>query len=113
MFSVTQRLEMISRPQKYISRDLFIEEEYLDNFTPVTIPTEYAAIQGMVVDYMTRYLLSNDKLSAFDISLKGANQIDYFYKNKTRLEYNHALSLINQITGLDDMSIFSACQIVG
>lgn len=54
MFSVTQRLEMISRPQKYISRDLFIEEEYLDNFTPVTIPTEYAAIQGMVVDYMTR-----------------------------------------------------------
>ncbi|MBO5174952.1 MAG: hypothetical protein J6B84_07420 [Eubacterium sp.] len=113
MFSVTQRLEMISRPQKYISHDLFIEEEYLDNFTPVTIPTEYAAIQGMVVDYMTRYMLSNDKLSAFDISLKGANQIDYFYKNKTRLEYNHALSLINQITGLDDMSIFSACQIVG
>ena len=54
MFSVTQRLETISRPQKYISRDLFIEEEYLDNFTPVTIPTEYAAIQGMVVDYMIR-----------------------------------------------------------
>lgn len=61
-------------------------------------------IVGMVVDYMFRFMTTNDVKNAFSISLSGARLIK---------EEDKAKALAKKIKGLDDESIKCACQLVG
>lgn len=58
----------------------------------------------MSVDYLTRFLLGNSVDNAFHISCLGASNIGML---------NKAIALKENITGLDDLSIISACKLVG
>ena len=58
----------------------------------------------MAVDYLTRFMNGESKNAAFQISLQGAAKVD---------DLNHAYKLLNNINGLDTVSIYNACQLVG
>ena len=79
MLSVKQRLKNISQPDGgYVPKNLFVEHQYR-NFTGITeIETAFSSIQGLTVDYLTRYMLSNDKLLAFGKALLSSYEIKDF-----------------------------------
>ncbi|MFW6222396.1 MAG: hypothetical protein ACOC3T_02165, partial [Bacteroidota bacterium] len=105
MASVTQRIKMIKQPRGgYINprrleeRQLKVEEELSskENIHP--------SLVGLAVDYLTRYQSGNSKNEAFKISLIGANILG---------ESAYAEKLLENVNGLDDQSIDSACKLVG
>lgn len=102
--TVTQRIKMVSQPYGgYINpRDMDVIE-YQSSFN--LNPEENVApnIVGTVVDYLTRFMLEKNAMRAFDISIKGANNVG---------EYNTAISTLINIRGLDDESICSAVKLV-
>lgn len=55
------------------------------------------------LDYLTRFMLPNDKLSAFIISNKGAKRVDETFEDNN--ETRNIMSLIEKVKGLDDNSI--------
>ena len=109
---MTQRVKTISQPRGgYVPRRLFCETQYNDNNEIREVEPAFSSMQGTVVDYLTRFFISHDKLSAFSISIEGAKCIDEVNENND--EYNHVSSLLEKVTGLDDTSIYNACKIVG
>lgn len=112
MLSVSQRLESVSQPYGgYVPKKLFAEHKYNDDRMISEIDAAFAPIQGMVVDYLTRFMFTHDKMAAFDISIRGAKKVDFVFENDD--EYKKALSFLQNINGLDDNSIYNACKIVG
>lgn len=115
MLSVTQRIETVSQPQGgFIPHDVIIQKQYEDFKEIIPIDNKdktLLAIQGTAVDYLTRYLLFADKPKAFHISILGAKKLDDAYENNNA--FIHISKLLNKVTGLDDDSIRTACQIVG
>ncbi len=105
MSSVTQRIKMIKQPWggylnprlfKVIDLDSEIELNENENIRGNLI--------GLAVDYLTRFLLINDKVDAFRISLFGAMNLG--------LE-DTAVDLLNNLTGLDSKSVINACKMAG
>lgn len=112
MLSVAHRIKTVQQPLKgYVPVALFMEYHYVDEYSPAIIEPAFAPIQGMAVDYMTRFLLTNDKEAAFNISIMGAKLVDEAME--TNKELINIKKLLNGVTGLDDLSIKNACQIVG
>ena len=73
MLSVTQRIKTVSQPQKgYVPKELFSFEKYEDYRQIKPIKTALVSIQGLAVDYLSRFIISGDKIKSFDIPL---NQI--------------------------------------
>lgn len=105
MSSVKRRVEEVKQPRGgYLNLSKFKliqleSSQQLSNYENIN-----PGIVGTVIDYMTRFLCSDDKKTAFEISLVGSKLIG---------ELNHANDLLNQITGLTRESIISACQLVG
>lgn len=100
MSSVTQRISQIKQPRGgYIKPsqmeeiELKTKEELNDseNISPSVI--------GMVVDYMTRFVMTGDKESAFEIPILGAN-----------LAGVDAKKYLKHIKKLDEKSIVNACK---
>ena len=111
MPSVTQRIEKVSQPYGgYVPLKLFAEKQYSDEYEVVVVPSAFKAIQGLAVDYLTRYIMTNNKLSAFSISIIGAKRVDEAFENNN--ETRNIMSLIERVQGLDDDSIYSTCRIV-
>lgn len=111
MLSVTKRIRNISQPNNgYVPKNLFTVKEYDDYYEVQNIKPALAAIQGLAVDYLTRFILSGDKNKAFDISIKGAKRLDEIYAKD--IEYKKILKLLNEVTGLDRKSIINTCKIV-
>lgn len=105
MKSVTQRIKEIKQPRGgYINPKIFekiqLDDENILNEEENINP----GLVGMAVDYMTRYITTGDKKNAFKISLSGAEIIN---------DIDKANKLINNINGLDDKSIISACKLCG
>lgn len=72
-----------------------------ENLAPATV--------GMVVDYMTRYMMGAKRTKAFEISCMGAIFAEKLgYKNAVA----DAKKLLKKIEGLDDESIAAACKMV-
>ena len=91
------------KPSQFTKIALTKEEELSakENLSPATI--------GMVVDYMSRYMMSGDIRKAFEISYKGA----WLAKLSGYEEaMDVAESLLKGIRGLDDESISCACKLV-
>lgn len=120
MLSVTRRVEMVSQPKGgYVPKKLFVERYYHDKTKNNTIEDKhiyniesaFTGIQGMAVDYITRYIMSGDKEMAFDIPIKGAKCVDKVYEND--YEYNKIMQLLDNVKGTDDVSVYNVCKIVG
>lgn len=107
MVSVTQRIKKVSQPRggylpiKYfekiqlpVERELHLEE----SISP--------GLVGIVVDYLTRFAMGSTVKEAFRVSLLGARCLG-------REESERSRELLGNIKGLDDNSIFYACQMVG
>lgn len=105
LFSVTGRISFWQQPRLgYIPPRTLKAEEYFDSHQLNRIAPTCKSIQGMAVDYLTRYMRGTPKHIAFQISLMGAKNVD---------ELDKATCLLNKINGLDGDSICAACQLVG
>ena len=105
MLSVTKRISNVQQPKSgYIPPKALTAEMYYDDMKINRINSAHKAIQGMAVDYLTRYVNGTPKHIAFKISLMGAKNVD---------ELDNAKRLLSQINGLDSTSICAACQLVG
>lgn len=110
MASVTQRIKQITQPvgghlkPSELKCDIIMDNNILhtkENISP--------SIVGLVVDYLTRFMLEGSARSAFDISLTGARCAVAYGNIKSA--YSEAESLIDNVIGLDDISIASACKL--
>lgn len=105
LFSVTTRIKNVRQPRLgYIPVADLNAVEYFDWHRIKKIDSYYKPIQGMVVDYLTRFMNGTPKQIAFQISLMGAEKVD---------ELDNAKELLTRIKGLDEKSILAACQLVG
>ena len=104
MSSVTQRIKEIKQPYGgYLKPSEFEEIQYSDN-NELMEENISGGLVGLVVDYMTRYVMGSPKEEAFKISLLGAKLIR---------EESKALKLLNNIDGLNIKSVYNACKLVG
>ena len=111
MLSVTQRINTVEQPRGgYVKKDLFTVTRYEDYYEIEDVKTALSSIQGLAVDYLTRFQISGDKEKAFNISIRGALKIDEAHENNN--EYENAMSLLDGITGLDRQSVVNACKLV-
>ena len=107
MYSVSQRAKTYKQPRGGFVNPKSFEEFEVFKFEELYEEENISpSIVGTVVDYMTRFLLFNDKNEAFKISLMGAERIN-------DNELKKAKDLLNKIRGIDDESIISACKLVG
>lgn len=104
MYTVTQRVREFKQPKGgFINPKQFTAIHLEDNNTlnPENISPSNI---GTVVDYLTRFMTGTPRDKAFQIPIRGAmnvKEIDYCY------------DLLERVTGLDDDSIFAACQLTG
>lgn len=105
MPSVTQRIKEIKQPRGgYVRpRDFQVIELY-DECILSEVENIHPSLVGMAIDYLTRFMSGEAVQDAFRISLLGAATIG---------ESQTAHILLKNITGLDELSISSACKLVG
>ena len=104
MVSVTQRIAEIKQPRGgYLPISKFevtkLEDGVTLNDENVSGPT-----MGLAVDYLTRWIQSNDVEDAFHVSVLGAKRVD---------REDEALKLLAGIKDMSDASIINACKLVG
>ncbi|MCI6017881.1 MAG: hypothetical protein MRZ59_03400 [Clostridiales bacterium] len=111
MLSVTQRIKSVSQPHNgYVPKSLFDIVTFDDGLDISDVKPALSSIQGMVVDYLTRFILLGDKIKAFDISIKGAMALDDI--NETTDDYDNVMTLLASVNGLDRKSVINACKVV-
>lgn len=114
MSSVVQRINKVKQPRGgYLNPKCFKaypQEEVQGKFVFYDEENVSPNIIGLVVDYMTRYMLTGDKEEAFSISLKGAKLADEFFDKKGSLK--KAKELLEGINIFEDESIKNACNLV-
>lgn len=106
MASVTARISEIKQPNGgYLSIRKFNKIEFQGGIEELSINENvHSSLIGMAVDYLSRYMLTNDVMNAFKISSFGAFNVK---------EQDKFLSIIKNINGLDDISIISALKLCG
>ena len=105
MVSVTQRIKQIKQPHGgYLPVKTFTVMTLADG--QVLNPEESIAVSlvGTAVDYLSRFMDGTAVEEAFEISLLGARAM--------RMEAK-AFGLLDDVKGMDDLSIIKACQLAG
>lgn len=111
MSSVTGRISAIKQPRGgYIKPSEFEAIVIDDSITLNAEENVHGSIVGMVVDYLTRYLMGADIVEAFRISLHGAEVAEKV--NGVKKAITIAETLLHGINGLDDNSVINACKLV-
>ena len=110
MGSVTKRITQIKQPKGgYIKPSEFSRQEIFDKNILNEYENIHATIIGLVVDYLTRFVMEKGAFEAFRISLSGAKIAEsYFHRNGAIAD---ALFLLSSIKGIDDISIINACKL--
>lgn len=104
MTSVTQRIKQIKQPYGgYLNPNDFEKKKIIDDKILME-ENIHSSLVGLAVDYLTRFMLGAALTRAFNISLIGARIID---------DEKRAYRLLRSIKGLDDLSIYNACKLVG
>lgn len=104
MTSVTQRIKEIKQPYGgYLKPSTFQTIKNNDN-EELQEENIHSILVGLVVDYLTRFMLGTPIKEAFKISLLGAKIIN---------EEKKAMTLLKNIVGMDSASIYNACKLVG
>ncbi|SEF58297.1 hypothetical protein [Lachnospira multipara] len=120
MFSVTKKIDLISQPRGgYVNIKDFEVIKIEDNIELVEKESVSPQIVGLVVDYMTRFMMGTKVEDAFKISLLGAERAEKSEMLKEVLKdldvdfgiYNLAKGFMKSIKGLDDQSINYACML--
>ena len=104
MYTVTQRVKQFKQPKGgFINPKQFSVVHMEDNSTlnPENISPSNV---GTVVDYLTRFMTGTPKDQAFHVPILGAMNVK---------DVDRCYDLLERVTGLDDDSIFSACQLTG
>lgn len=105
MYSVTKRIENIKQPRGgYINPKQFSVTILDDGLQLHADENIQANLIGSSVDYLTRYMMGTPIEEAFKISLLGAELIR---------ESDYAQKLLEEVKGLDDLSISNSCKLVG
>ena len=104
MSSVTQRIKEIKQPHGGYIKPSEFEKIQFEDGNKLTEENIHSSLVGLVVDYMTRYIMGAPIEEAFKISLLGANIIN---------DSKYAHKLLHNINGLDNKSIYNACKLVG
>lgn len=105
MSSVTQIALKTEQPHGgFLPMKLFQKEVLEDDFILNEEENIHASLVGLAVDYLTRFMLEGSVDSAFHIAYRGAVIIGM---------QDIASILKGCITGLDDLSITSACKLAG
>ncbi len=104
--SVTQRVKSVEQPRGGYIKPSDFEEDVLGDydesiFCDINV---HASLIGMAVDYLSRFMISKDLVESFKISIFGAINIK---------KEEDAAILLNNVTGLDDTSIFNAIKLTG
>lgn len=111
MSSVKKRISEIKQPRGgYINLSQFNLQKFDDKHILNETENVHASVIGMAVDYLTRFVMGADVIEAFKISYTGAEIAERMFKQKNSLIT--AKKLLSNITGLDDISIISACKLV-
>jgi hypothetical protein len=104
MLSVTKRIETVQQPKGgYLPTSLFSRYEYEDDYDIEDILPAYKSAQGLVVDYMARFLMGFSKEEAFRISLSGAGKVH---------RLREAERLLRKINTVDMESVVAAYKLV-
>lgn len=105
MFSVTGRIEYVEQPRGgFLNLKSFDVIQLDDNIILSKNENVNAGIVGMTVDYLTRLSTGKSIEQAFEYPLRGAKIIN---------DEENAKSLLSEITGIDEKSVFAACKLVG
>lgn len=104
MSTVTQVIKNTKQPRGGYLNPRALDVLELDDGQELGHDNIHAPLVGMAVDYLSRLALGASAHDAFSVSLKGANLLG---------ELDNALSLLSHVTGVDDESVASACQLVG
>lgn len=111
MSSVTARISAVKQPTGgYIKPSQFEAHKIDDGQVLNEAENVHASIMGMVVDYLTRFMMGTDVVEAFSISCKGAMIAEQMFKQTGTIK--KADKFLSNIKGLDDTSIISACKMV-
>lgn len=117
MYSVTKRIGMVKQPYGgYLNKKQFEITTIDDGKTLNETENIHASLVGLVVDYLTRFMMGTSVEEAFKISLQGAMCLDLFLNSATDkkgLALKNAKKLLKGIGGLDDESVSNACKLVG
>ena len=108
--NVTGRINQIKQPTGgYIKPSQFSIRELNDGNILSEVENVHATVIGMVVDYLTRFMMGTELTKAFEISCMGA-------KCAVRLGNSGAVKeaeeYLSKIKGLDNNSIICACKMV-
>lgn len=114
MSSVTGRIRAITQPKGgYINPSQF-EEITFDDQRKLGKDNIHAALIGMTVDYLTRFMTGGSVKDAFEISILGYKQRKILLGRRAiwndKKQKIDIRTLIKQIHGLDDSSIVAACK---
>lgn len=110
MASVTQRIKEIKQPRGgYINISEFDIKNFNDGKTLNENENIHASVIGMVVDYMTRFIMGADKKEAFKISIMGSVCAEKLGNKNAIKEFKEYFDKINN---LDHDSIIYACKVV-
>jgi len=116
MSSVTQRIKEIVQPDHgYLPVSQFKYRQLEDGHTLSRTENIHPSIMGLVIDYLSRYMLTGNKLLAFSVPIEGAGirQLIRKQEGKRRSRKEFPIKkLLTQISGLDDASIIATCQLV-
>ncbi len=109
MSSVTARINEIKQPRGgYIKPSQFVLKQLNDNNRMNDVENIHATIIGIVVDYLTRYIMGTELIDVFNISCHGAILAKKMgYKNAVKA----AKKYFSNIDGLDNESIINACKL--
>ncbi len=105
-YSVTQRISKVKQEKGGcipIKKFVKLELEHSKELFPMDQESISATTVGLIVDYMTRFVVSGDKMSSFHISLLGATLAN---------AKKHARSLLKMIEGNDAQSVQAAAVLV-
>lgn len=104
MASVTQRIREIKQPRGgYLNPSEFVKIQLEDNEI-LKEENIHSCLVGLAIDYLTRFMSGVSKEKAFKVSLLGATLSGEEIK---------ADKLLRLIKGLDNISIYNACKLVG
>ena len=105
MVSVTQRIKQIKQPRGgYLPVKAFTVTTLDDGQVLNAEESIAASLVGTAVDYLSRFMDGTSVEESFEVSLLGARAI--------RME-SKAIGLLDDVKGLDDLSLIKACQLAG
>lgn len=103
MVSVMRRVKEVKQPRGGYINPALMECQQLDDGRVLGEESISPVTMGMVVDYMTRFILSGDSKDSFRISINGATRGGFL---------DDATGYLEKIVGDDDESIQNACRLV-